>query len=118
MIIFKEFNFDSAHFLPKVPATHPCSQMHGHTYRLRVLLEGVPEETLGWILDFKELKGRVEGLLSQVDHHCLNQVDGLENPTCEQLIVWIWKGLKPLLPKLCRLELYETPTSGAIYEGN
>ncbi len=117
MLLFKEFTFDSAHFLPNVPPEHKCSNMHGHTYRLRVWLEGKPEPNLGWVMDFAELKKAVKPVLDQLDHKCLNDVKGLDNPTCELIAVWIWDQLKPLLPLMKRIELHETPTSGVIYEG-
>ncbi len=117
MLIFKSFTFDSAHFLPNVPVTHKCRELHGHTYLLRVYIEGIPDKETGWILDFTDVKKEVENVLAQIDHTCLNKVPGLENPTCERLAIWIWDRLKTELPLLARLELNETPTSGAIYEG-
>ena len=117
MLIFKTFTFDAAHFLPEVPVTHKCRQLHGHTYRLSVYIEGIPDATTGWIMDFTEVKKEVEGVLVQIDHTYLNKVQGLENPTCERLADWIWSRLKTRLPLMARIELYETPTSGVIYDG-
>ncbi len=117
MLIFKTFTFDSAHFLPNVPATHKCRELHGHTYHLGVYIEGIPDKETGWILDFTDVKKEVGHVLAQIDHTCLNKVPGLENPTCETLAIWIWDRLKTGLPLLARVELNETPTSGAIYEG-
>jgi len=117
MLIFKAFSFDSAHFLPRVAATHKCRQLHGHTYRLRVYVEGIPDPQTGWILDFTDLKKHVEQVLQSIDHHCLNNVPGLENPTCELLAVWIWDRLKIMLPQLVKISLDETATSGVIYAG-
>lgn len=117
MLIFKEFTFDSAHFLPNVPVGHKCREMHGHTYRLRVWIEDKQDPQLGWVMDFADLKKLVKPVVAQLDHKCMNNVPGLENPTCEMIAVWIWNQLKPLLPKLAKIELHETPTSGVIYEG-
>ncbi len=72
---------------------------------------------LGWIIDFAELKRLVKPVVAELDHKVMNNVPGLENPTCELIAVWIWNKLKPLLPALKRIELHETPTSGVIYEG-
>jgi len=91
--------------------------MHGHTYRLRVWLKGKPDAKLGWIIDFAELKKIVEPVVAELDHKCMNNVKGLENPTCELIAVWIWDNIKAQLPDLTRIELHETPTSGVIYEG-
>lgn len=117
MRIFKEFTFDSAHFLPNVPENHKCRNMHGHTYRLKVWIEDQPDPVLGWVMDFAVMKQVVQPVVAQLDHKCMNNVAGLENPTCEQIAIWLWNQLKPSLPKLATIELHETPTSGVIYEG-
>lgn len=117
MQIFKEFTFDSAHFLPNVPDGHKCKVMHGHTYHLKVYIEGELDKRLGWVIDFKELKRHIHPVIERLDHHTLNEIEGLENPTCELIAVWLWHQIKPNIPLLYRIELNETPTSGAIYEG-
>ena len=118
MEIYKEFSFDSAHFLPNVPEGHKCRNMHGHTYRLKVVIEGEPDAQLGWLMDFKELKDKVNVVIEQLDHKLINDIKGLENPTAELITIWIWKQIKPMLPLLSRIELYETPTTGVIYKGS
>jgi 6-pyruvoyltetrahydropterin/6-carboxytetrahydropterin synthase len=117
MEIYKEFSFDSAHFLPNVPDGHKCKNMHGHTYRLRVYVKGEIDPHLGWIMDFKELKDALCGVIDRLDHKLINDIPGLENPTAENITIWIWKQIRPLLPQLSKIELYETPTTGVIYEG-
>nr|WP_262512051.1 6-carboxytetrahydropterin synthase QueD [Pedobacter nutrimenti] len=117
MIIYKCFSFDAAHFLPNVPAGHKCGRMHGHTYHLKVFVSGEIDPESCWFMDFSDLKAIVNPLIKRLDHHTLNEIDGLENPTSESLMVWIWEKLKPLLPALVKLELQETPGSGVIYEG-
>jgi len=117
MIIYKNFTFDSAHFLPNVPEGHKCKNMHGHTYQLIVFIEGEIIEPEGWVIDFADLKEHINPIINQLDHHCLNDLPGLENPTSENLSVWLWNRIKLLIPGLKRIELKETHTSGAIYEG-
>ena len=117
MVIYKKFAFDSAHFLPNVPEGHKCKNMHGHTYNLTVYLEGDLDTELQWVMDFKELKDVVKPVIERIDHQLLNDIEGLENPTAERIVVWIWEQIQPKLPLLSKLELNETPTSGAIYEG-
>ena len=118
MIIFKQFTFDAAHFLPNVPETHKCREIHGHTYKLIVFIEGPVDAHTGWVIDFANLKADVNSILDKVDHKFLNKIGGLENPTCELMAVWLWNQIKPLISELKKIELYETPTSGVIYEGN
>lgn len=117
MLIYKQFTFDSAHQLPNVPEGHKCKNLHGHTYHLTVYIEGDLDPKLCWVMDFSDLKAVLKPILDQLDHNYLNDIKGLENPTSEVLVVWIWNQIKPALPLLTRLELKETPTSGAIYEG-
>lgn len=92
--------------------------MHGHTYKLRVYIKGQPDPKLGWIMDFKELKDVIGRVIDQVDHKLLNDVPGLDNPTAENITIWIWQQIKPLLPLLSKIELHETPTTGVIYSGD
>lgn len=117
MQIFKQFSFDSAHFLPNVPEGHKCKEIHGHTYRLTVYLEGPLDEQLGWVMDFAVLKNVIEPLIKSMDHTLLNNIEGLENPTCERIAVWIWEHIQPKVPLLKKIELFETLTSGVVYEG-
>ena len=118
MTIFKQFTFDSAHFLPKVPEGHKCREIHGHTYQLTIFIEGPLDPIVGWVSDFADIKQKVNAIVKLVDHKFLNNVEGLENPTCEILAIWLWDKIKPMIPMLKRIELHETPTSGVIYEGH
>lgn len=117
MVIYKQFTFDSAHFLPNVPKGHKCRQVHGHTYQLTVYAAGPLLNHEGWVLDFGDLKAIVKPLVDQLDHAMLNDISGLENPTAEMTAIWLWDRIKPNLPSLSKIELKETPTSGVIYEG-
>ena len=116
MIIFKAFSFDAAHSLPKVPEGHKCRRVHGHTYHLKVFIEGEPNER-GWVMDFADLKAAVKPVIDRLDHQYLNDIEGLENPTAEIIVTWLWDAIKAKVPQLKRLELNETPTSGVVYEG-
>ncbi|WP_407431086.1 6-carboxytetrahydropterin synthase QueD [Arcticibacter sp.] len=117
MVIYKQFSFDSAHFLPYVSENHKCGRMHGHTYTLTVFLEGDVDPLTGWLVDFTDLKDAVDPLVKSLDHRLLNEIPGLENPTSERLAEWFWIKIKPLMPLLSKIEINETPTSGVIYTG-
>ena len=117
MILYKEFSFDSAHFLPHLPEGHPCKELHGHTYKLIVYIEEKELQPEGWIMDFKDVKQSVLPFIHQLDHKLLNNIEGLDNPTSELVAIWLWRKIKPQLPGLKRIELKETPGSGVIYEG-
>lgn len=117
MKIFREFTFDSAHFLNHLPPGHKCANMHGHTYRLRVELSGELDPTVGWVVDFAEVKRVVGAVLDQLDHKVLNDIEGLEQPTAEVIAVWLWRRIKPDLPALSGVILWENPNNGVEYHG-
>lgn len=117
MIIYKQFTFDSAHFLPNVPDGHKCRAVHGHTYNFTVFLEDGLTEKSGWVVDYTDLKNAIQPIIKIIDHQLLNNIPGLENPTSEILVIWLWDKIKPLFTTLKRIELKETASSGAIYEG-
>lgn len=113
----RSYRFEAAHFLPKVVAGHKCARMHGHSYLIQVTLEGELDPELGWLLDFGELDARADGLIQQLDHRVLNEIEGLDNPTSELLAVWWWHKLAPGLPQLFEVAVSETPTSRCAYRG-
>ena len=117
MEIYKEFHFEAAHLLPNVPQGHKCARLHGHSFQVRLSVEGDAPEPSGWVMDFAELKAAFKPILDQLDHYYLNDIPGLENPTSEVLAQWIWRQLKPDLPALSRVVINETCTSGCIYQG-
>jgi 6-pyruvoyltetrahydropterin/6-carboxytetrahydropterin synthase len=117
MRIYKEFKFDSAHWLPNVPATHKCANMHGHTYYVEIHVEDELDPVLGWVLDYSDLQKAVDPLIDQLDHKVLNEIAGLENPTAEFLALWIWNGIQPELPQLTQVVVKENPSNVCIYSG-
>jgi len=117
MEIFKEFTIEAAHWLPNVPAGHKCGRLHGHSFHLQFHVSGAVDPHLGWVLDFAEIKAAFKTIEDQIDHRCLNEVEGLENPTSENLARWLWLKLRPALPGLSKVVVKETCTIGCIYTG-
>jgi 6-pyruvoyltetrahydropterin/6-carboxytetrahydropterin synthase len=115
--IFREFAFEAAHYLPRVPPGHQCSRLHGHSYVVEVHVTGPVDPEAGWVLDFGDIKAAFAPFLGQLDHHCLNEVPGLDNPTSENLAVWVWRALAGSLP-LSAVLVRETCTSGCVYRGD
>ena len=113
--ITKSFTFDSAHWLPEVPEGHKCARLHGHTYTVTLGLEGQVDDRLGWVQDFGEVTQAFRPLLEVLDHHCLNEIEGLENPTAEVMAIWIFTKLQTKLPLLVDVNVCETPTAEAYY---
>ena len=110
-----EFRYESAHQLPKVPPGHQCGRMHGHSYHLTVTVAG-PIQDDGFVIDFADVKDIVGALIKRFDHYCLNDIPGLENPTVENQLVWLWQSLSQALP-LKELRLRETANNSATYQG-
>lgn len=114
--IFIEDSFDSAHHLPNVPDGHKCKQLHGHTYRVRIEVEGQIGKESGWVFDYALLKGAWNLVKQDLDHCNLNDV--LPNPTCELIAKLIWDRLnQPTLSAggvLSRIELRETERCGVV----
>jgi 6-pyruvoyltetrahydropterin/6-carboxytetrahydropterin synthase len=114
MEIFKRYTFDAAHWLPHVEAGHQCGRLHGHTYSVELRLAGSPGARTGWLTDFGEVSRAWKTVEPLLDHQLLNDVPGLENPTCELLSVWLVRRLAALLPTLYAVQVQETPTSGCV----
>ncbi|WP_266180229.1 6-carboxytetrahydropterin synthase QueD [Dyella humicola] len=113
MHIFKVFHIEAAHRLPNVPLGHKCARLHGHSFRIEIHVAGEPDPSLGWVMDFADVKTAFAPLYDQLDHHYLNDIEGLENPTSEMLARWIFTRLEPRLPGLDKVVVHETCTSGA-----
>lgn len=117
MEIFKEFVFEAAHRLPNVPEGHKCARLHGHSFRVEIHVRGPVGADTGWVMDFADIKSAFQPLYDRLDHHYLNEVEGLDNPTSENLARWIWDRLVPSLPQLSRIVVRETCTSGCVLTG-
>lgn len=115
--IFREFGFEAAHRLPHVPEGHKCARLHGHSFRVEVHVAGPVDPTLGWVMDFADLADAWAPLHAVLDHHYLNDVEGLANPTSENLAAWIWDRLAAAGLPLTRVVVRETCTSGCVYDG-
>ncbi len=117
MNIFRAFTIEAAHRLPNVPPGHKCARLHGHSFRVELHVSGPVDSRTGWVMDFADLKAAFEPVFNKLDHHYLNDVAGLENPTSENLAQWIWAEMKPRVAHLSKVVIHETCTSGCSYEG-
>lgn len=112
----RKFPIEAAHRLPQVPPGHKCQRLHGHSFVVEIIVEGEVDPETGWVVDYAEIKRAFSPLFEQLDHHYLNEVPGLENPTSENLARWIWTRLQPRLP-LHAIRVEETCTSACLYRG-
>jgi 6-pyruvoyltetrahydropterin/6-carboxytetrahydropterin synthase len=115
--LVREYRFEAAHRLPHVPPGHKCARLHGHSFRFELTVSGAVDEKTGWFIDYGVLDETVAPLLSRLDHYYLNEVEGLENPTSEHLARWLWQRLRPRLPSLVAVTLWETCDARCIYRG-
>jgi 6-pyruvoyltetrahydropterin/6-carboxytetrahydropterin synthase len=123
----KHVEFEASHKL--IHYSGPCERLHGHTYKLEVTIEGIPDSETGLVIDFKDLKSKInDEILSKVDHEYLNQVmadqfnmNPNENTTCENMIIAFWYALDHVISEtdgnnhinLQELKLWETSSSFA-----
>lgn len=113
----KTFHFEAAHDLPTFPDGHKCRRLHGHSFRFDVIVEGDVDPAKGYLIDYGDIKIAVEPIVKRLDHFYLNEIDGLQNPTAENLAKWLWDQVRPHLPQLSRIILHETCTSACEYDG-
>ena len=118
MELRKSFQFEAAHLLPHLPKNHKCRRLHGHSFRVELVVSGECDPKLGWLMDYADIKAAFKPLWEKLDHHYLNEIPGLENPTSEVIAKWIWDQVKPLLPELSKVRIHETCTSGCEYTGD
>ena len=112
----QKVRIEAAHYLPRVPEGHKCRRLHGHSYHIEIVVGGEVDPDTGWLIDFAEIRSAFTPLHEQLDHHYLNEVEGLENPTSENLARWIWERLAPKIP-LVEIRIDETCTSSCVYRG-
>ena len=114
----KTFQLEAAHLLPNLPQEHKCRRLHGHSFRAEIVVAGECDPNLGWVMDYADISEAFKPLWEQLDHRYLNEVPGLENPTSENIAVWIWRKLKPTLPQLTEVVIAETCTARCVYRGS
>ncbi|PKQ09876.1 MAG: 6-carboxytetrahydropterin synthase QueD [Alphaproteobacteria bacterium HGW-Alphaproteobacteria-12] len=118
MKIYKEFFFDAAHFLPYAEDGHPNRRMHGHSFRTVVWLKGKPAAQTGLVRHFEDVEGALSSAREKLDHHLLNEIEGLEFPTLERIATWIWHELATTLPEIMRVEVHRASCrEGCVYDG-
>jgi 6-pyruvoyltetrahydropterin/6-carboxytetrahydropterin synthase len=116
MRIYKEFTFEAGHFLPSAPPSDPNSRLHGHSFVVRVTVEGEPDPETGLIVHFDEFSAMLADVKDKLDHRLLNEVKGLETPTLERIAAWIWRELTPVLPGLAEVHISRpTCREGCVY---
>ena len=117
MQLRRTFQFEAAHRLPHVPPGHKCARLHGHSFQVEIVVDGPVDPHLGWVMDYADIKSAFAPIHQRLDHHFLNEIPGLENPTSERIAEWIWSQLKPTLPLLSEIVVAETCTARCVFRG-
>ena len=117
MIVYKKFNIESARSLPNVPESHPCYQLHGHSFKIIISIIGQIDKNTGFVIDFQEIENAFNPIKKILDHSFLNKIEGLSNPTSENICIWIWDKIESSIPNICEIEIKETDSTGCIYRG-
>ncbi|MEL6113430.1 MAG: 6-carboxytetrahydropterin synthase [Pseudomonadota bacterium] len=115
MRIRKSVTFDAAHYLPDAlpggPKDHRYKRIHGHSFTLTITIDGEPDGETGWVQDFEEVTAALGTVRAQLDHHFLNEIEGLAVPTLENICQWVADALAPRLPGLTEVEIAR-PSNG------
>ena len=101
--ITQKFGFDSAHYLQGAGETN--RRMHGHSFYAEVTLRGIPDPEKGWVRDFEEVNAVLSVIRTELDHHLLNEIEGLALPTLENIARYIFMSAKEKMPEVCRVRL-------------
>lgn len=118
MRIYKEFQFEAAHYLPSAADGSPNRRIHGHSFRARVVIDGEPGADTGYVFHFDAIAAAMEDTRDALDHRFLNEVEGLAVPTLERIAVWIWNRLEACVPGLSEVHVMrDSCHEGCIYMG-
>jgi len=117
MVVYKKFTIESARSLPNLPDSHPCKRLHGHSFKIIITVKGEINKKTGFIIDFNDIDTAFNPIKNKLDHVYLNDIEGLNNPSSENICKWIWKKLKNKLPGLSMIEIKETTSTGCKYKG-
>jgi 6-pyruvoyltetrahydropterin/6-carboxytetrahydropterin synthase len=118
MRIYKEFTFEAAHLLPSAPPGHPNARVHGHSFRVRIAIDGEPNAETGVVVHFDDLETALADARDALDHRFLNDVEGLSQPTLERIAIWLWDRLHNQLPGLAEIVVArDSCREGCIYRG-
>jgi 6-pyruvoyltetrahydropterin/6-carboxytetrahydropterin synthase len=115
--LHKNFEFAAAQALPCFPKGHKCGRLHGHTFHVKVSVSGPVDPQTGLFYDHAVISEKTKPLIEMLDHSYLNDIEGLSNPTIENVCAWFWQKLENQLPGLCEITVYETEHASCTYRG-
>jgi 6-pyruvoyltetrahydropterin/6-carboxytetrahydropterin synthase len=112
--------FSAAHRLREYQGN--CEKLHGHNWKLDVRLRSDRLDSLGMVMDFRELKRLLKDVVDRLDHQYLNDVPPFTgvNPTTENVARFVYDELAKTLPgglKPASVTAWESQNCGATYSG-
>lgn len=118
MRIYKDFQFEAAHYLPSAAPGTANARIHGHSFRARILIDGEPASDTGYVFHFDDLTAAIADAREALDHRLLNEVEGLAAPTLERIAMWLWARLSNRVPGLVEVQVMrDSCHEGVIYCG-
>lgn len=112
--IWKALRFEAGLQLRQAARDDPRRRWHGHSYQLRLHLTAPLDAILGWTIDYGDVKALFRPIYQQLDHHPLNDLPALADPSPAHLVRWIRDQAAPHLASLDRIDLFETTGTGAV----
>ena len=117
MEVYKTFAIEDSSAIQNLPNEHPCKRVHRHSFKIPITVEGNVNEDTGFVMDFAKIDSAFSPIHKMIDHTYLNDLDGLDNPSSENLCRWIWSKVSIKLNGLKKIEIKETDATGCIYNG-
>lgn len=115
--LHRDFRFEASHQLDHLPKDHPCHNLHGHSYGVRIEVRGEVDSTTGFLIDYADIERAARPFITLLDHSHLNDIADLELATTEHIARWIWDRLRKTLPILSSVRVCESESSGCEYRG-
>jgi len=112
--IWKDFTLDSAVVLRSAPTGDRRSGVHGHTFTLRLHLMAPLDASMGWTIDFGDVKQIFDPVLRALDHYPLLEIKGLQDCDTASIAAWIMAQAEVTIPGLVRVDLYESRGCGTV----
>lgn len=117
MRLSHEFLFEASHRLEHLGPDHPCYPLHGHSYRVEIIIEGAVDAKTGFLMDYADIGKAAWPVIKRLDHTHLNDVSDLPLTTTEHIAYWLWQQLKLVLPHLVEITIHESQATACTYRG-
>ena len=116
-----EQSFASAHALRNYKGR--CENVHGHNWKVRVVIEGEMLDATGMLVDFLDVKSFMGEILDRIDHQFLNEIPPFDvvNPSAENIAEYFYQQMTgrlaetPVPVRIREVKIWETEIQSATY---